>query len=183
MFKEKTRRYTQKEREYGKKYRAAHKEYYAEYMKQYNLARKKYLAKYHKEYWSEYREKHLTELKQKRKLSYVSHKRPDSEIPSKQQSYSMWCRAKKRAKYKHLDFTITPWDIKIPDICPYLEIPLNKTGAKENMPSLDRIDNSKGYTKDNIRVISYKANTMKNNATKERLLLFAKNIIRLHSVK
>ena len=35
----------------------------------------------------------------------------------------------------------------------------------ENSPSLDRIDNSKGYVPGNIAVISMRANMIKNNAS------------------
>jgi hypothetical protein len=38
-------------------------------------------------------------------------------------------------------------------------------------PSLDRIDSSKGYVKGNVRVISHRANLLKNNATVEELKL------------
>lgn len=85
---------------------------------------------------------------------------------------------KKRAIEKNLEFNLELSDIIIPEKCPILEIPIF-TGTKNDYstsPSIDRIDNKKGYVKGNIKVISMLANTMKNSATKEQLLLFCKNI-------
>ena len=91
--------------------------------------------------------------------------------------WKMHQRAKMRAKEKGLDFNLEVSDIVIPDTCPVLGIPLNmnsgKSGAFINSPSLDRIDPSRGYTKDNIQVISQLANAMKHKATPEQLLSFA----------
>ena len=92
----------------------------------------------------------------------------------------LWRRAKQRAKKYNLDFNIELSDIIIPKICPILEIPLEwgKKGKYEYSPSLDRIDNNKGYIKGNIMVISKRANTMKNSATIQELKTFCKNILR-----
>ncbi len=92
-------------------------------------------------------------------------------------------RAKQRAKQKEFEFNLEAVDIVIPLKCPILDIEIirNKKGSpKENSPSLDRIDNIKGYTKGNIMVISNKANTMKNNATPEELIKFAKWILKTY---
>lgn len=88
-------------------------------------------------------------------------------------------QAKHRAKDSNLEFSISEEDIKIPDYCPYLGVKL-EVRSKHNAPSLDRIDNTKGYIKDNIQVISYQANLMKNSASIDDLLRFAKGIMRLH---
>lgn len=87
-------------------------------------------------------------------------------------------QAKHRAKwdYNNMEFTIEVEDIKIPDVCPFMQqpfIPLDRVMGH----SLDRIDSSKGYTKDNIQVISRLANKMKNDATKEQLIAFAKGVL------
>jgi hypothetical protein len=77
--------------------------------------------------------------------------------------------AKIRAKKKGIIFTIKVTDINIPDICPILGVPLDKTWgsvsqnnkSRYNKLSLDRMDPRLGYTKENIIVISYRANMIK----------------------
>ena len=62
-------------------------------------------------------------------------------------------------------------DVVIPDVCPCLGTPIvpGEEGGIENSPSVDRIDPSKGYVKDNVWVISYRANRIKNDSTFEEL--------------
>ena len=94
--------------------------------------------------------------------------------------HSMWKKTQERAAKNGLDFNIEESDIVIPDICPILEVPF-EFGTQGNYPyspSLDRIDNSKGYVKGNIQVISSKANSMKNSATFDELCKFCKNVLR-----
>lgn len=88
----------------------------------------------------------------------------------------MWANAKQRAAKAELSFTIEIADIRIPEICPYLGVPLTNRlgeGRLPYNPSIDRIDPEKGYHRDNIEVISFLANRMKQNATKEQLITFA----------
>jgi len=87
-------------------------------------------------------------------------------------------QAKIRSNRFGLEFNLDLSDIIIPEFCPILGVKLVRgTKTKSTFsPSLDRIDNSKGYIKGNVRVISNLANTMKNNATKEQLFSFADNI-------
>ena len=84
----------------------------------------------------------------------------------------LWSRAKFRAKQKGREFNITKEDIVIPDICPLLGTPMES-------PSLDRIDSSKGYIKDNVWVISNRANTLKNDATLTELKTLVENLEKL----
>lgn len=95
--------------------------------------------------------------------------------------YRMWCDAKKRAEAKSLAFTISPKDVVIPELCPFLGIRLIvcKGQPGPTSPSLDRIKPELGYTPCNIRVISYKANSMKSDSTLEEFELLAKNWRRL----
>jgi hypothetical protein len=75
-----------------------------------------------------------------------------------------------RAKRRGLDHTISIEDIRIPSICPVFGIQLNQGGNTDSSPSLDRIDSSKGYTPDNVWVISTRANRIKNDATPDELI-------------
>lgn len=89
------------------------------------------------------------------------------------------CR--RRAADKNLPFEIDITDIVIPSVCPYLGLKLTKeagVGRRDNSPSVDKIDPSKGYIKGNVEVISDKANRMKNNATKEELIQFCNVVLK-----
>jgi hypothetical protein len=98
--------------------------------------------------------------------------------------YVIYHRAKERAVENNLPFNITIEDIVIPDKCPLLNCPFRKGGKHDKWYSysLDKIDNSKGYIKGNVQVITYLANTMKSKASKEELIEFAKNILKLFNI-
>ena len=77
----------------------------------------------------------------------------------------MLAGARRRARSLGLEYNIDETDIIIPKICPILDVPLffSEKGSAINSPSLDRVDNTKGYIKGNVRVISWRANTLKAN--------------------
>jgi hypothetical protein len=83
--------------------------------------------------------------------------------------------SKQRAKNKNRENTITIEDVKSiypqDGCCPIFGIKLefNNAGFRETSPSIDRIDSSKGYTPDNIQIISWKANRIKGYASKQDL--------------
>jgi hypothetical protein len=101
---------------------------------------------------------------------------------SKTPLYFNWKSTKQRtifytrrsqAKKLGIEWTITPSEIEWPEKCPVFNIPLNyeiSTGRNDNSPSLDRLDPTKGYTPDNVKIISWRANRIKNNGTAQEHL-------------
>lgn len=88
---------------------------------------------------------------------------------SKTAEYAMFYDARKRALSRGLPFSIKPDDIVIPGACPILGIPLLADGPRDSRPSLDRVIPEQGYTPDNVRVVSFRANRIKSDATAEEL--------------
>jgi hypothetical protein len=84
---------------------------------------------------------------------------------------SLWLGARRRARKYGLEFTISPSDIVIPMVCPILLIPLSIGDGKAHYgsPTLDRKNPKIGYTSENIHVISFRANTIKSDASVEEL--------------
>lgn len=82
---------------------------------------------------------------------------------------TMLCNARKQRRACDISaadiFRIWPLD----DRCPVLGVPFGFAPRHPYRPSLDRFDSSLGYTKDNISVISWRANKLKNDATLSEL--------------
>lgn len=134
-------------------------------------------------YYSRNREKVLKRLKEKRKDKVYVKKRAKMSLEWSRANplKILVIKAKCRAKRNNIKFNLDPTDLKMPKYCPVLGIKLkaNRGGyARDESPSLDRINNSCGYTRCNTQIISYLANSMKRNATKEQLIKFAKWVLR-----
>ncbi len=84
--------------------------------------------------------------------------------------------ARVNARPRGLSCTLTLDDIPdLPSHCPVLGIKLSVAdkGRNDHSASLDRIDNTRGYDKDNIVIVSWRANRLKGSATCEELRMIA----------
>jgi thymidylate synthase ThyX len=118
-----------------------------------------------------------------RTKKYCSDKCKHSSTNSLRNPYkTVFQNAKARVKREEtweweLDFDT----MEFPEYCTYLGIKLNydfgKGQIEPNSPSFDRIDSMKGYTKDNVEIVSHKANTMKSNASKEEQVKMAEEVL------
>ena len=97
-------------------------------------------------------------------------------LRQRDQKASLLRGAKWRSRKAGIEFSITVDDFEVPSHCPILGIELvGKYGlgkgnhARENSPSLDRIDPSLGYVPGNVVVVSWRANRIKSDATLEEL--------------
>ena len=83
---------------------------------------------------------------------------------------TMLRHAKDRARRRNIFFDLTLDDIQIGTHCPILNIKF-EVGREnwQNSPSLDRIDNSRGYESGNVIVVCMMANSVKNQATPEQI--------------
>jgi len=100
--------------------------------------------------------------KEKQKITNANKKKNQPE-------YSLFKSAQSRAKHKSIVFDITETDIKIlidkTSKCILLNMEFKQEAGplKDNSMTLDKIDPAKGYTKDNIQLISNKANKVKSD--------------------
>ena len=136
---------------YRKEYKVKYKKEIAERNKIYKINNKNIIDLCGKRYNDKHKEK--IKLKRQNRLENII-------------LYS----ASRRAKIKNFEFDIELKDIIIPKYCPvFPNIELVRTNSKQlyNSPTLDRINNNKGYTKENIEIISWRANDLKGDASFE----------------
>jgi len=95
----------------------------------------------------------------------------------------LWSSAKSRAKKRNMEFSITKEDL--------FDLYKNQKGSStisglkmslinntKNKMSLDRVDSSLGYNKNNIQLLCKWENSLKSNYPEKDLLLFAKGLIK-----
>jgi hypothetical protein len=76
-----------------------------------------------------------------------------------------------RAERDGLEFSIDVSSLVLPTHCPVLGLELFITGEgrTDHSPTLDRIDNKRGYIPGNVVVVSWRANRLKNDATLDEI--------------
>ena len=180
----KSKEYREKNKEamraYNKEYREKNKEALRAYKKKYNEKNKEAIAAYKKEY----REKNKEAIKKYNEKNKEAIAANNKEYYVKQitnmDNHSFFLRRyqvyRRKSKNLNMDFNIDasylkeifPTDKK----CPALGMPfkVGYEGGVSNSPSLDRIDNSKGYIKGNVVWVSMLANTIKTSATPEQII-------------
>ena len=138
--------------------------------------------KYKREYMRSYRSKPENKERLRQQALGYSRKR-DVTIVGKLR------RVKERSKKINFEFNLTKEYLEsiypTDGMCPLLNIALNwhSPPRHDSTPSLDRIDNSKGYIKGNVQWVSWRANRCKNNVTPEELLMLAQNYKKIYNQK
>lgn len=106
----------------------------------------------------------------------------EKQNPVKTQTMYMICAARTRAKSKGMEFNIDVDYVRslVTSNCPVFGVPLEWSCCREmkakplpNSPSLDRIDNNKGYVRGNVWIISHRANAVKNSASLDEIKMLA----------
>lgn len=111
--------------------------------------------------WTEADLEHLSKVDM---MDYLVRKRMSANLQA----------AKTRCKDTDIDFTVELQDLTpFPLTCPVLGIELDwlyeGRGGCDRSPSLDRLDPTQGYVKDNVAIISSKANRIKNDGNIEEV--------------
>ena len=110
----------------------------------------------------------------------AGHTHPKSR-PDKGWEKRLYWYARRNARRRGEECNLELDDISIPEFCPVLGIRLQPGSHthQDNSPSVDRIDSTKGYTKDNVWIISARANRIKNNSTIEEVKLLYEALVSL----
>lgn len=137
--------------------------------KQFFMAVDRTTKEYFKSHYEKYGRPHYLQNKEQHHQRAKKHHRENLER-------QLWRSAKFRAEKSELEFDIEISDVVIPAVCPILQTPF--VIGTMSAASIDRIDNTKGYIKGNIQVVSRRANTMKGDCDLDQLKLFAEWILK-----
>jgi hypothetical protein len=156
-------------KEYKKQYDLTNKNEIAEQKRLYYLENKDRILERQRGDREEDREKFITRGKRWREKNKDTVNSRDRSKYRSNLENTLLKGAKKRANKHGIAFNIELSDIIIPEFCPVLgfKLEVGNGKANDNSPSLDKIIPEKGYVKGNIRVISLRANKLKNDGSLE----------------
>lgn len=153
-----------KNKEKRQQYYQENKEIILENRKEYYQENKEEIDRKNKENY----ESHKTEYLEYKKEYYQENKEHYSELDKQNRINNpikyLLKAAKKRSKEDNLPFDLSEDDIVIPQVCPILKIEIkigNSIKDRDSSPSLDKVIPELGYVKGNVKVISFKANSLK----------------------
>lgn len=108
----------------------------------------------------------VKKIQQQKWFDKWGHKRDDDLYTVQRHKF---IRKKANASRTGYKWTVVFGDLDWPTHCPILgiEIDYYAEARQENSPSFDRLDSNKGYETGNVRVLSWRANRIKNDGTAE----------------
>lgn len=163
----------------NKIWRAANKETLKIKKRQYAIKNKESIREKHRQLYLKNRKKYIEASRVRYEANKIEINAVRKAEHRRDPRVVMFNGAKVRARKKNMVFDLAIEDIVVPEFCPVLDIPLvvGDGFRSANSPSLDRVDSRLGYTRSNCRVISFKANTLKNDGTiedHERVIAYMK---------
>jgi len=107
--------------------------------------------------------------------------RPKKKHPEKPVTeFDFWVRRNRTQKSERTKLSVDYYKQLFVTHCPLLGLELTyancgNNNTPQNYATLDRIDPTKGYVVGNVQILSFRANTIKGDATLEELKLIIKN--------
>lgn len=171
--------YDEKQKEWRKQYYQRNKEAFKKrslkWQKDHNYSNNKTdgIREYHQKHYKENKEKYLNQSAEWRKANPERAQEFAKDWTTRDRAkperffYYLLVAAKSRAKRDKRDFDLTEEFLKniASPYCPVMEVEIGYEVNHPNVATLDRIDNTKGYTQDNVWFICWKANELKKNGT------------------
>ena len=100
-------------------------------------------------------------------------------LPKPITEFDFWVRRNRLQRTERTQLPVEYYQTLFVTHCPLLGMELTYANCKQHTPdnyaTLDRIDPTKGYTLGNVQILSFRANTIKGDATLEELKQIVQN--------
>ena len=139
-----------------------------------------------KEYWEKWYEKNKESVLKRVKEYNSKEENKLKKQKSQANLHFRYVDIKGRSRKNNIEFNLTEEYLEsiypADGICPLLNIALDwdSPPRHDSTPSLDRIDNNKGYIKGNVQWVSWRANRLMSNMQPDEILMLAQNYKKIY---